>query len=290
MANVPTTADIGRGYAEWLDQKEKAQKEAKDAKTLRIKQSRLENERKRAREEDMEPVPILEEFELISSAAEGKVSTKEDIAKSILSPNCTNVCYFICCKGGRCKKTANLRVSQYVIIVVNGVRIKVKHCTLHWGEVRYNNNGERDEQQDHMDELVEIGLDLARAIAPELASWLERSLAEEIAGVGSASTGAGLRVRTREPIERTNTPHSEDIVSQMNGVVIGSANNRFDAVQAPTNSAATQAPTGSAIPTPPPDGKAKRYTRASATASKETPDRGAALAHNAPQTDSMDVS
>lgn len=286
MANVPTNADIGRCYAEELDQKEKARAETKIAKMRALKRAHLQNTRKRALEEDIEPVPVLEEYELISSGAEGKVATKADIAKSILSPNCINVCYYIGRKGGRCKNTANLRNCPhvYIIITINGDRIKVKYCVLHWTNVKNDLNGEREEQQEIMNELVELALECARAIAPEPAKWLEPSLALEI---------AGPRRRTRE---RPNSPDSEEITASMNRVDLDSVelDSTTTRAQAPsTTSATTTAQATSTIPAPPPQGQAKRHTRASAaTTTVETPDRGATLAHKvpAPNSDAMDTS
>jgi len=296
MENIPTIADIGRGYAEWLEQKEKAQKEAKAAKEKAMQRARLESTRKRALEEDIEPAPVLEEYELISAGAKDKSASKEDIAKSILSPKTTLVCYYIGRKGGRCRRTANLRTSRYVFLMLRGVPlIKVKHCTLHHGEVHYNNDGQREEQQELIDELVELGLELAKDIAPERASWLEPSLAEEIAGAGSHSPDIGRRKR------RPNSPDSDGLVSGMNGVALGARNPFAVDTTAPatappqaTATAPAQATATAAIPTAPPPGQAKRYTRASAAATNavETPNRGAAIAHKAPEaeSDGMDVS
>jgi len=296
MENIPTIADIGRGYAEWLEQKEKAQKEAKAAKEKAMQRARLESTRKRALEEDIEPAPVLEEYELISAGAKDKSASKEDIAKSILSPKTTLVCYYIGRKGGRCRRTANLRTSRYVFLMLRGVPlIKVKHCTLHHGEVHYNNDGQREEQQELIDELVELGLELAKDIAPERASWLEPSLAEEIAGAGSHSPDIGRRKR------RPNSPESDGLVSGMNGVALGNRNPFAVDTTAPATAPATAtapaqatATATAAIPTAPPPGQAKRYTRASAAATNavEPPNRGAAIAHKAPEaeSDGMDVS
>jgi len=298
MENIPTIADIGRGYAEWLEQKEKAQKEAKAAKEKAMQRARLESTRKRALEEDIEPAPVLEEYELISAGAKDKSASKEDIAKSILSPKTTLVCYYIGRKGGRCRRTANLRTSRYVFLMLRGVPlIKVKHCTLHHGEVHYNNDGQREEQQELIDELVELGLELAKDIAPERASWLEPSLAEEIAGAGSHSPDIGRRKR------RPNSPDSDGLVSGMNDVALRNRNPfAVDTTAATATATAATAPATApaqatataAIPTPPPQGQAKRYTRASAAATNaiETPNRGAAIAHKAPEaeSDDMDVS